>query len=363
MTNPATVTSPDAKGAPAPIRLNPFARASIQGESPFLDETVVPGASTVALSPQGVTADGYLRSVVIHVESSGSAGAATFAADGPFSAIGEIALVDVNGANIVGPFTGFDLYLAHLTGGYVGNSQVKLAPDYSASTADGSFSFFLRVPVEISQRDGFGSLPNMNAGATYQLKISAAPLASIYSANPAGADPTGIRFRAWEEVWKFPPAADLNGAPNAQNPPGEGTTQYWTKQNPSFVNGANANMRLTRVGNIIRNLVFVARTAAGARSNLLTGNFTLRLDGQEIFVRDVDYWRQLMFERGLPTETGLYVVDFTHDFDGRLGNEMRDLWLPTMQSTKLEISFTASAAGSLDILTNDIAAVSAPFMG
>lgn len=366
--NPATVTAPPAggsapaAGAPAPIVRNPFQRASTQAEFPFLDQTVTPGTSTVALNPAPVVADGFLRHVVVCVESIGSAGSATFAADGPFSAIGEISLVDVNGAPIVGPFSGYDLYLAHLTGGYVGNSDVTLSPTYTKSTGSGAFRFFLRIPLEQNQRDAFCALPNMNAAATYQVKASIAPLASIYSSAPATTSPTGIRVRMWEEIWKYPPATDLNGTPNAMAPNGEGSTQYWTKQNPSFVSGSNANVRLTRVGNIIRNLVFVTRTTGAARSDMLSGNFTLRLDGQEIFVRDVDYWRQLMWERGLPTVTGLYVIDMTHDLDGKLGNEMRDLWLPTMQSSKLEITFTASAAGAIDILTNDIAAVSAPWL-
>ena len=74
------------------------------------------------------------------------------------------------------------------------------------------------------------------------------------------------------------------------------------------------------------------------------------------------YRRAVMQEEyGIPIIDGVFVYDFTHDDDGHPGNEDRNLWLPTVQATRLEVqgSFGTNAT-NLEIITNDVAPVGAP---
>jgi len=54
-------------------------------------------------------------------------------------------------------------------------------------------------------------------------------------------------------------------------------------------------------------------------------------------------------------DAGVLVFPFTDDQDGGIGYESRHMWLPTVQSTRLEIEGAFGAAGTLEILTNDVA--------
>ena len=62
---------------------------------------------------------------------------------------------------------------------------------------------------------------------------------------------------------------------------------------------------------------------------------------------------------GTPDSSGgrdfsTYPLDFCHEFGGFVGRELRDLWLPTLSSTRLELQGSFSSAGVLTVLTNDV---------
>jgi hypothetical protein len=63
-------------------------------------------------------------------------------------------------------------------------------------------------------------------------------------------------------------------------------------------------------------------------------------------------------------DTSVYVFQFIDDDSSVLGNEERNRYLPTLQSSRLEIrgSFGASTA-SLSVLTNDVAPAGDIFVG
>ncbi|NEC08660.1 hypothetical protein, partial [Streptomyces sp. SID7909] len=93
-----------------------------------------------------------------------------------WNVISEIALIDVNGAPVVGPFSGYDLYLINKYGGYGYASDPKQSPMYSGvSATGGNFRMLLRVPVEFSAREGLGALPNANAASTWKLRVTLNP--------------------------------------------------------------------------------------------------------------------------------------------------------------------------------------------
>jgi len=343
----------------------PFSRAARQITQPAnVDVTTnLSGAGTL-LGPFDVPAVGYLRALVIQVTVTGFTGtAAVYREDGPFSALSEVFLSDVNGAPIVGPISGYDLALINKWGGHAGYGDPTLSPNY-ATPNSGNFTFTLRIPIELGSRDGVGSLANMNAASTYKLRLTSGILADIFSVNPSGG--TGaMRVRVTTEAWSQPAPTGWGGAPQAQEPPALGTTQYWTKQVVSAA-AAYQTIQLRRMGNLMRNIILIGRNVSdGLRSSAnLPADFVWSYDNGVLFSEPRTYRQHLMRERIPGTagpDTGVLVYDFTSEFDGLVGGELRN-WLPTIQSTRLEFAGTFAAAQTVTILTNDVAPVGDPFI-
>lgn len=364
----AQTTSPQqaAPGGAQAMPLQPFVRGATEHVEPIsVDVSTAIGASSVLLGLFDVNAFGYLRSLVLTVTASGGTGtAAVYQEDAPWSALQEITLNDVNGAPIVGPITGYELYLIHKWGGSTaGNPDPARNPYYTAPTTAGNFAFQLRIPVEISSRDGLGSLPNQNSAATYKLRLVQAAKGDVYSTDPTGL-PT-LRVQCHLEAWSQPSATDLLGRPNAQTPPGMGTTSFWSKQIFTVNSGQNT-IRLQRVGNLVRSHILVYRTTAPARSSAnFPDPFSLFVDSKLVWNRSRAISRMYDAEHSLVTalDTGVLVLDHTHDWDGLIGGEMRDQWEVTTQATRYEYQGSWGAAGTLTVLTNDVAPVGDPYIG
>ncbi|HZP28433.1 MAG TPA: hypothetical protein VFC99_05740 [Acidimicrobiia bacterium] len=353
----------------APAALVPFVRASRQHEEPFIDLTNTLGASTIAVSPQDIPAYGYLRSVLILVEgtTTSNAAAVTFAADGPFNVLSDFALTDVNGQPIVGPFSGYELMLINKYGGYARRHDPRIV-EFLATTGSGgsggSFRFLLRVPVEINPATGFGALANMNAAATYKLRFTLNTSAAPYGTAPT--NPPSVRVRCWQEAWAQPAQTNLRGQQQATSPPASGTTQYWSLASYALSAGTT-RVQLSRVGNLVRNLILVFRDNSNVRQD---ANFPDPLqfywDSRLIFNRGMRvnkgfaaerYDLQVAdgtFDQALALDAGVMPIDFTSGDDGSAGFESGNLYIPTVQSSRLEFLGTFSA-GTLQVLTNDIA--------
>lgn len=356
------ITKPGAEKA---LPLIPFTRASFQHVEPFLDVSNAISANSVLIGPTDVPSYGFMRHIFVAVTASGGTGtAAVYKEDAPFSAIQELSLQDVNGGQIWGPASGFDLYLANKYGGYSGFSDPKSMPSYAAPTS-GNFGFSLRVPCELGSRDGVGALDNMNSAQTYKLRIVQAAKADVFSIDPTGL-PT-VRIRAYLEAWATPSNTSIGGSPQATEPPARGTTQMWTKQ---VINAAQGfgTLKLARVGNPIRNLILVFRNVSdGLRSDAnAPQDISQFLDSKPVVNASQGYFKQCMREKLIGQtngpDTGVLVFDYTADFDGLYGGEMRDLWLQTIQSTRLEFQGTFVAAQTVTVLTNDVAVVGNPWL-
>lgn len=352
------------KGAQQPpVRLAPFTRGSMKHQEPFIDTSATATANGTQLNAQDVPSYGYLRGLWLLVTGTGGTGsAAVVKEDAPWSALSGITLADVNGAQIVGPIDGYDLFLINLLGGYLG-ADPRWSAAYAAVGTDGNFSFLLWLPIEISERDALGALPNQNASSTYKLSLTYGVLANIYSTNPTGIP--SVRIRVWLDAWSQPAPTDIQGNPQAEVPPAFGSTQFWTRQQYNVPAG-DFTVRLTRLGNIIRKVIFVLRTTAPART---TTNFPdpLRVQLEGRIVQNVgrDLLRFIAAEQSdqgypfgdatNPYPTGVVALNYDTDLNGKSGDEMRDLWLPTSQATRLEVVGTFGAAGVLTVITNDVA--------
>jgi hypothetical protein len=362
---------------PAPVATLPFVRSSFRHTEQFWDRTQIITTAPVALGPVDVAPFGYARSILLIVETStdGTAGSGVLTAtgDGPFNVIRDISLSDVNGQNLVGPLNGYDLFLMNLFGGYAWNSDPRTLPDYEYSLT--RISFTLRIPLEITQWDAYGSIPNMNAASTYKLNLSLAGGSTVYSTAPT-AYPT-LRIRAVLEAWALPQAQDLNGAPQEQRPPAVNTTQFWTKNNQVIAAG-DQSLRIQRMGNLIRNIIFVNRDASGVRKVNTDFPDPIRItwDNRDLMIHPFRYhqtWLGEMYQGNMfpdrsqtPLDddastngeprylTGVVPLPFHDDQDGHPGNENRNLWLPTVESQGLYLRGTFVAAGSVDILVNDV---------
>lgn len=354
-----------AKAAPAPARKF---RAGVQEHHEvFETKTFVPSASSQPFNVD-IPAYGFLRGVYILCDVTGGVGsgtAAVYKGDAPFSWIESIQFLDVNSAPIIFQMSGHDLYLYNRYGGFANSGDPKASRNYTQGGTGGNSKFILRIPVELRSRDGVGALPNKNNSANFKIMGSIAPKGSVYSTDPAPTVPTALTLRFILDAWWEPAANDLKGRPQAQEPPAAQTTQFMSKQVLPTVAGANT-YKLSRVGYLIRNLIFVQRDASGVRSDtIFPDNSTLIYEGQNMTLLPKDLWQHIMQQRygydaavdainGL--DTGVYVLPFNTDFGNAPGNELSTGYLPTTPATRLELQGTASAVGTLTVLTNDVAA-------
>lgn len=369
-TNPAPSKGSSQNGSAAPVMRIPFPRAATEHIEPFVDQiTAVISANTQPFGPYDVPAYGYMRHlrVVVTTSAAGSGGSAAVAEDGPFSAIQEIVLQDVNGAPIFGPVSGYDLYLATKYGSYDFSCDPRQSPSFSAVNATtGAFAFAVKVPIEIVERDALGALANQNASSTYKLRFTINNSAGIYTTPPASTLPS-LRVRVFLEAWTQPSTTDLRGMLQETQPMAHGTSQYWSKYTATALNGAQT-VRLTRVGNYLRNVIFVCRRNSSTRANGETDfpdPASTYWDTRLLHNYSKVAWRDVIKERtgytaaaeaaGGP-DNGVFVYDFCHEFDGKLGRELREGYLPTVQSTRFELQGTFGNTDNLDIITNDVAA-------
>lgn len=384
----ATVSRGQQKSAQKP---RPF-RIGVQSKDEIdYDVTVTGTTTTQDLPVLNIPPAGFLRGLFIVVETlSGNTGtvAVAFREDAPFNVLETITLEDVNNQPIVGPITGHDLYLINRYGGYAAfpDPRAAAAPAYyalsgagttaaSPGTAQGgAFSFVLRVPVELVQRDGLGSLPNKSGTSMFKVRLRVNTTTNVYATAPGASWVTRVRIQ--QINWWDPPDTDLKGRPLAQNPPAVQTTQYWSKSSYPVAAG-QSRQQLQRVGFLIRNLIFVLRDTGGTRSgsgdSAWPDPFTLQFEAIQLIVRLKIVWLKLMAERygvvraeSLAGGTALgdqnmrdnavYPEAFNLDFALGVGAETRMGYLPTSSASRLEIQGTlGTGAGTLSVLTNDVA--------
>lgn len=359
MANPAVLTAPKKAVAAAPAARVPFIRGSYEHVEPGgFDVSQLINDNANQLGPFDIPAYGYIAALWILVEGSGGViGAGVMREDYPYNVLDTIELTDVNGQPIQHPVSGYELFVENKWGAYVGFPNPSTFPDFDGATINPIFS--LRIPIQVTAWDAYGSLANQNSAAAYRCRIVTATRTAVYSTNPTTA-PT-LRIRGFLEAWQRPAPTDMQGAGQEEFPPGHGSVQFWKRFQKTMASGEQT-VQFPHVGNFIRTLAMIYRTAALPAGTRTHANFPdpirITLDGRQLLIEPRRYRRGVMQERyGYAPDTGVIVYDFIHDQDGTAGNENRHLYLPTVQASRLELTGSFGAAGELVVLTNDVAPV------
>jgi len=379
MTAAPAVDAQPAKGADdsSAMPVVPFVRASDENLQPGnVDVSRLLTAGAQDLGVFDVTAYGYIRFLHILIEGTAGAGAgAVGAEDAPWNVLQNIALTEPNGAYIAQFTSGYEMFLANKFGGrfppYAADPRRSILFSAIAGTG-GNFTAYMIVPVDISGRDGVGALPNQDSAGQFKFRATLAPSTTVFTTPPATTLPT-IRVRAWLAAWDQP-EPNSGGLVNETEPPGMGTTSFWSVQSGITVNAGDNTIDLKRKGNYLRQIVFILRRAGTSRSNgesdwptetrFLRDAFPARYYNNLI-------WRQIMQQvtgfggllntenlandTGGGMEAGVRFHDYMHEFNGTLGWENRDLWQPTRGSTSLQIAGNFANAGTLTVIYNDVA--------
>lgn len=387
--NSATKPNQQANGKQAPqAPARPF-RVGVQShEETNYDNSALMTTSTVDLPVFEIPPQGFLQGILMLVQCTTSSNAATVAmvadpSDAPFSCIDTIQLEDTNSKPIIGPITGYDLYLINKYGGYAFGNDPKQSPVYSVTTGSsgtgGSFAFILRLPVELVSRDALGALPNKSGTNKFRIRTRLAASTKVYATSPTTLGT--VRVRYVPQNWWEPDMMDLKGRPLAQNPPAVQTTQYWTK-GVYAVNSGDQRIQIQQgLGYLIRNYIFVNRTTADLRTSAQDAFWpspaTIQFEANILFDRLVEVWKDWIYRlwefewtattsdkaaSGNPGTGGgggpeycVYPLPFNVDFGMQPGGETRRGYLATADASRLEFRGNFGGATNFQVLANYVA--------
>jgi hypothetical protein len=347
-----------------------------------------PGFDTGALAygalfgPRDVPAIGFFRDGLLDISCTGGNGSGTAAIyvvnnQAPFNVIASFDFLDITGASLLQGLSSKDLYFINVFGGYNWWNDPRFYPYGTnlpphAVNTDGTFRMQLYVPAECLANGGY-SVPNESASAAAKMRIQLETLANVLTAVAPTAPTVDVRFDI--DVWTRP----KEGPPE---PPGLGSTAYWTKQ-VYPTNTGLYTQKLSRVGNWIHTLIPQFINSTPAPYNINSGTITdirLRVDGFDLIGPEtfVKHWTDLTRDYGIlfgiNGQAGVAaaatpeVAGLTNPFLGLLPFTWRNdvghpdrgesalMWLPTTGATRLELALTLPAGGSggnMNMLTGD----------
>jgi hypothetical protein len=331
-----------------------------QGGGAASTSQITLGNGPISLLPQG-----YMRGVLIDLNTTVGANNGTANADWPFCLLNLIRLHDTNGATMH-EHTGFFNYLLNLFGGSVGEtSDLSQWPDYAASATSPSCQWY--VPVELDG-DGFGALANQSAADTYKVDLILESVTNSYSVVPTTTNGT-FAINIFIDYWTIPGAQDMLGRPQAQEPPFHGVAQYSYQNTANIFAAGQGTLKIGYTGNMFKNLFVVGRAAGtgyatgGARSAAALPNpYTLRYDTRDLMIGTLRENRRNWFSAlNVPTTTflvGLEAFNWNYGRSRRLGGTTPPpnsfiSWLPTLPATRFELTGTYGA-GTIDYLASTV---------
>ena len=377
-----------------PVR-RPFITGTRRIDSATYDKTKTLTAGTQSLDNYECDAEGFMSGLYILVEGNitvTATGVVVYGSEAPFGILDTIELQDTNSKAILGPMTGYELYLCNKYGGYSFNDDARNNADTFLLTAGSAadFAFVLRLPIEIVHRDALGSLPNKSSSATYTLKmrVGAYGVGSVF--NAVGLQTIEVRVRVQQFGWMDPEMTDIQGNAVQGTPPANGATQIWETQAYGGLASGNMNVRLTGLDTMIRNLIFVLRdnsassaTAASSATSSAAQRhsgdlsfpdpFTLQYEKSTPISRMKTIWRHMIGEwfeyaaaRGAASteaakarDLGVYPEPFNTDFGHKPGAESRFGYMPSNSATSWRASGSipaslGTAPYTLTVISNKI---------
>jgi hypothetical protein len=361
---PAKGQAKGGKGAAQVVAARPFVTGTRTLESEVYQTNVTLSASTQVLTPYEFQVDGYLAGALVRVTgtTAGNSAATAFQADGPFSVLQSVIVEDIGGKQIMGPLSGWQLYVLNRFGGFVYNSDARANGIYTVTTGagatGGSFRFILRVPIQVRRRDGLGSLPNRNASATYKLKCTINTSATVYSTAPTAAPTVNVQIQ--QHGWATSDNRDYKGNAVSPTPNGIGSLLYTDVETIQLSSGS-FNQRMSTFGGLLRLLVFELRDATGSRAQGeadFPSLFEMEIDKVKCFSRSPVTWEHLMSEDyGLTSAAesatatnvkpdGVFVIHWLDDFGLMPGAENGFRYQPVTPSTAIQLIGTIGGSGA-----------------
>ena len=362
----------------------PFTRASRKKNafSFSLGPTALVTGGVTSFNPIEIPAQGFLRKIRIEVTltTAGNGAATSFAADGPFNALSTISVTNAAGDPLQVGMTGYQQFLTNKYGCHSSDApwsdprndqQFTLVT--GAGATGGSAHFFLDIPFETNPRDAFTAIPNLAANKSYLLQLQAAASSLIYGVAPT--NPPTITIVGTAFYWAQPKATNSRNVQQMRAPSGNGSVSLLRIQTPPVTPG-DKYVQLTNVGNVIRYIIFVLRTAAGARSDAdWPATFQFIVNDDPMFYMPNTLWQSDMSEAyGLlkgttggaavatkdaagALDSGVYVLYQFMQQQPTIGcDHPRDQYLPTLDASKLQVRGTnwGATANTLEVITNEI---------
>lgn len=372
MTAPAPAPAKGGAKKEAPRPMRPFVVGSREVDVATYDETVTMATTPKTFRPYYLDPIGYVGCLYIDVQAvADNAGAAVVAyqADGPLNAFTSIKFKDINNKEIGGPMTSHDWYEVIKHGGYTFSEDCKQSSaTYTATTGNGatggSFSYVLRLPIEIIHRNALGAQTNKNSGALLSVELVLADRATIYSTTPSAAVTVNVQISLFG--WMDASSSDGRGNPVRGTPPALDTMQFWTKQTYP-INAGNQVTRLSGLDGPLRNLFFQARDATTQARSTGDTSFpdvtTILYERVQPVNRRKRIWRRLIeewygFTAAADTaggrSLGFYPLPFNRDFGLKPGAENSFTYLPVSTQTNVTIQGNWGAAVTLAVFANKI---------
>lgn len=375
----ATPTEAPAKGRKGDqvVAARPFVTGTRTLESETYSVSTTLSTSTQALTPYEFQVDGYLSRALIHVEcvTAGNAATVAYKEDAPFNVLQSVVFEDIGGKQILGPISGWNLYVLNRFGGFVYNADVKGNATYSVTSGSGatggSFAFTLPLPIQVRRRDGMGSLPNRNASATFRLKLTLNTSAAVYSTAPTNAGTVTVSIE--QQGWATSDNRDYKGNPVSPTPNGVGSLMY-TDLESIVLSAGQFTQRMGNYGGLTRLWAFELRDSTGSRAQGESdwpGLFEIEIDKVKCYSRSKPTWDHLMSEDyGLNATAesttapntklnGVRVIHWLDDFGLQPGAENSFRYQPITPNTAVYLSGTIGGSGAhtLNVLKNYMSAV------
>lgn len=343
-------TGVDSAPASAAQVARPFVQASKHGKQPGPSWTVTPTANQQNLGPIALPASGgFLRRLLIEIVATGGAGAGVGQGDYPFVILAQVRLLEPNNTPIL-DLSGYNLLLADTYGGYAENPDPRVDPDYSANGNNPNIQPY--VPIEIDPT-GIGALADLSSSSAFQLFLGINPTGNIWSTAPTTL-PT-LNITTLQDYWTLPNETDMDRRPQATTPPFPGTIQLWS-QVPNISIANNQRVQLNRMGNQLRCVIVVARSAGARAEGPMPSPLTLRWDDIILYQTDLQTLRKEMREYtdGLVTrDTGVYAIPYNFGVVRAVGGNGVSSYLPTVTGTRYELS-GPNSGGTLDFVVNEV---------